>query len=128
VSVRAASLAGAAALADAIAAAFAEYAGRLGVFCGASALVRTVETEAARRGCPGAVLGVWIALPEDQALFRRLGYANLHATPMPGTDTRPRSRCGRHLQSEYNLTDATRNLDTRRYVACRVTSGRGAFG
>lgn len=40
----------------------------------AAALVAGVESEALQRGCPGVVLGVRIALPENQALFRRLGY------------------------------------------------------
>ena len=57
------------------------YFGRLSVLPGyrgrgiAAALVRAVEAEAVRRGCPGVVLGVRNALPENQEVFRRLGYA-----------------------------------------------------
>lgn len=43
----------------------------------AAALVRAVEAEAVRRGCPGVVLGVRIALPENQAVFGRLGYSEV---------------------------------------------------
>lgn len=43
----------------------------------AAALVRAVEAEAVQRGCPGVVLGVRIALPENQEVFRRLGYAEI---------------------------------------------------
>ncbi|TAJ19459.1 MAG: GNAT family N-acetyltransferase, partial [Dehalococcoidia bacterium] len=53
----------------------------------AAALVRAVEAEAARRGCQGGVLGVRIALPENQEVFRRLGYTEI----------------ARHAHAGYNL-------------------------
>lgn len=40
----------------------------------AGALVCSVEAEAVARGCPGVVLGVRIALPDNQRLFQHLGY------------------------------------------------------
>jgi predicted N-acetyltransferase YhbS len=40
----------------------------------AGALIRFVEDEARRRGCPGIVLGVRIALPDNQRLFARHGF------------------------------------------------------
>ena len=43
----------------------------------AGMLVRSVEAEAAARGCPGVVLGVRIALPDNQRLFQHLGYVEV---------------------------------------------------
>lgn len=43
----------------------------------AAALVAYVEAEASRRGCAGVVLGVRIALPENQRFFARLGYTEV---------------------------------------------------
>jgi hypothetical protein len=40
----------------------------------AGALIRFVEDEARRRHCAGVVLGVRIALPENQRLFARHGF------------------------------------------------------
>ncbi len=52
----------------------------------AAALVHAVETEAVRRGCPGVVLGVRIALPENQEVFTRLGYAEIARHAHTGYD------------------------------------------
>jgi ribosomal protein S18 acetylase RimI-like enzyme len=53
----------------------------------AGALVRFVEDEARRRGCPGIVLGVRIALPDNQRLFRRHGFAEVSRHAHDGYDT-----------------------------------------
>ena len=50
----------------------------------AGVLVRHVEAEAAVRGCPGVVLGVRIALPENQRLFQHLGYVEVARHAHPG--------------------------------------------
>ena len=52
----------------------------------ATALVAYVEAEAARRGCPGVVLGVRIALPANQRFFARLGYVEVARHAHPGFD------------------------------------------
>lgn len=68
------------------------YFGRLSVLPGyrgkgiANALVAYVEGEAARRGCPGVVLGVRIALPSNQRFFARLGYIEVTRHAHPGFD------------------------------------------
>ena len=43
----------------------------------AGALIRFVGDEARRRGCPGIVLGVRIALPDNQRLFARHGFMEI---------------------------------------------------
>ncbi|HEX2889860.1 GNAT family N-acetyltransferase [Vineibacter terrae] len=43
----------------------------------AGALIRFVEDEARRRECAGIVLGVRLALPENQRLFARHGFAEV---------------------------------------------------
>lgn len=49
-------------------------------------LVAHVEAEAARRGWPGVVLGVRVALPANQRFFARLGYAEIARHAHPGFD------------------------------------------
>jgi predicted N-acetyltransferase YhbS len=59
------------------------YLGRLAVAPGArrggiaGALIRFVEDEARRRDCPGIVLGVRIAVPDNQRLFARHGFVEV---------------------------------------------------
>ena len=43
----------------------------------AGALIRFVEDEARRRDCPGIVLGVRIAVPDNQRLFARYGFVEI---------------------------------------------------
>jgi GNAT superfamily N-acetyltransferase len=52
----------------------------------AAALVAHVEAEASRRGCAGVVLGVRIALPENQRFFARLGYTEVGRHAHAGFD------------------------------------------
>ena len=49
-------------------------------------LVAAVEAEARRRAAPGVVLGVRIALPANQRLFERLGYAEVSRHAHAGFD------------------------------------------
>jgi predicted N-acetyltransferase YhbS len=59
------------------------YLGRLAVAPGArrsgiaGALIRFVEDEARRRDCPGIVLGVRLAVPDNQRLFARHGFVEV---------------------------------------------------
>ncbi|MDP2327321.1 MAG: GNAT family N-acetyltransferase [Dehalococcoidia bacterium] len=52
----------------------------------AEALVAFVEAEAACRGASGVLLSVRIALPANQRLFARLGYAEVGRQAHPGFD------------------------------------------
>ncbi|MDO9444463.1 MAG: GNAT family N-acetyltransferase, partial [Dehalococcoidia bacterium] len=52
----------------------------------AEALVSFVEAEAVRRGAAGVLLSVRIALPDNQRLFARLGYAEIGRQAHPGFD------------------------------------------
>jgi len=52
----------------------------------AEALVASVESEAARRGCDGVLLSVRLALPANQRLFTRLGYSEVARHAHPGFD------------------------------------------
>jgi GNAT superfamily N-acetyltransferase len=56
---------------------------RIGI---AEALVAFVEAEAARRGAAGVLLSVRIALPANQRLFARLGYAEVGRLAHVGFD------------------------------------------
>lgn len=49
-------------------------------------LAAHVEAEAALRGCPGVVLGVRVALPENQRFFTSLGYVEVGRHAHPGFD------------------------------------------
>jgi len=68
------------------------YFGRLAVVPGARGLglakrlIKAVEAEAARRGLPGVRLGVRIALPDNQRLFKALGYREISREAHPGFD------------------------------------------
>jgi predicted N-acetyltransferase YhbS len=52
----------------------------------ARALIEAVEAHARRHGYPGVLLGVRIALPENQKLFASLGYVETERTAHPGFD------------------------------------------
>lgn len=52
----------------------------------ATVLVDAVEREAIEQGRPGVVLSVRIALPANQRLFARLGYAQIARHAHPGFD------------------------------------------
>jgi GNAT superfamily N-acetyltransferase len=52
----------------------------------AGVLIRFVEDEARRRGCSGIVLGVRIALPDNQRLFQRHGFAEISRHAHDGYD------------------------------------------
>lgn len=54
---------------------------RMGI---ASALVASVEAEAARRACAGVLLSVRIALADNQAFFSSLGYLEVGREAHPG--------------------------------------------
>ena len=52
----------------------------------ARVLVEYVEAETVRRGCPGVVLGVRIALPANQRFFATLGYVEVARHAHAGFD------------------------------------------
>jgi ribosomal protein S18 acetylase RimI-like enzyme len=56
----------------------------------AKRLIAAVEDDARRRGLPGVRLGVRIALPDNQKLFKSLGYREISREAHPGFD-RPTS-------------------------------------
>jgi predicted N-acetyltransferase YhbS len=52
----------------------------------AAALIRGVEARAVALGYPGVLLGVRVALPENQRLFAGLGYVEISREAHPGFD------------------------------------------
>jgi predicted N-acetyltransferase YhbS len=52
----------------------------------ARALIEAVEAHGRQRGYPGVLLGVRVALPENQKLFASLGYVETERTAHPGFD------------------------------------------
>lgn len=67
----------------------------------AGALIRFVEDEARRRGSAGVVLGVRIALPDNQSLFARHGFVEVSRSAHEGYTYPTTITMRKNLQSPF---------------------------